>query len=311
MDPTDLRASLRGVIAFPITPFERNAELSIDSGAFCEHIEFLTSSGVAALVIAGGTGEFFSLSSEEIVRLAELALEVGQQRVPIIAGVGHSVAEGRRVARALEERGIDGLLLMPPYYASPDLDSLPNYYTLIAAAVPKVGCIFYARDHVRLDTDTLDVLAEVPNIIAVKDGQGMIRDFLHARVAHGDRFGWLAGAGDDLVGAYAAAHADGYTSSLACFDPMLSLELWRLASGAQHGNLGRLLATHVVPWFELRRLRRGYEVAVVKAGVEAFGGSAGLVRPPLANLCDDHLKRVLTLAASVGTLAGSRSGTTR
>ena len=300
MTPSELRERLRGAIAFPITPFRRDENLTIDEGAFREHIDFVSASGISAVVIAGGTGEFFSLEPQEIIRLAELSVDVVGQRVPVVVGVGRNVREGSHVARELSGVGIAGMLLMPPYYAAPDRESLVAYYKGIASASPDIGVIFYARDQVRLDAHTLEALSETSNIIAVKDGQGSVRDFLHARAAVGNRFRWLGGAGDDLVGAYASAGAAGYTSSLACFDPRLSLRLWQLAVEGCRTDLDALLMTHVIPWYRFRALRRGYEVAVVKAAVEAFGGSAGPVRPPLANLDDEHLRRVRAMADEIG-----------
>jgi 5-dehydro-4-deoxyglucarate dehydratase len=302
MTSSELSERLVGAIAFPITPFQRNADLEIDESAFRDHIGFIANSGISAIVIAGGTGEFFALDSTEIIRLAELAVDVVQNRLPVIAGVGRSVTEGRRLARALIEIGIDGILVMPPYYAVPDRESLLEYYAGIASASSESGFVFYARDQVRLEIPILQGLAEIPNFVGVKDGQGSVREFLHGRAALGDRFRWLGGAGDDLVGAYASAGAAGYTSSLACFDPLLANRLWELATQGARADLDALIMTHVIPWYALRSLRRGYEVAVVKAGVEAYGGTAGPVRPPLANLGDEDLRRVRVLAGEIGKL---------
>lgn len=302
MNAPSLGEYLQGVIAFPITPFRRDATLTIDDEAFNAHIEFIAGSGVTAIVVAGGTGEFFSLDPDEVIHLTRLAARIAHGRILVITGVGRSVAEGRRLAPALLDAGADGMLLMPPYYATPDSEALVRYYEGIAAAVPSTGLIFYARDAARLEVTTLEALAKVPNIVAVKDGQGSVRDFLHSRSVIGDRFKWLAGAGDDLVGAYASAGAAGYTSSLACFDPKLSLELWELAHKGPWAALDSLLQTHVAPWYALRRKRRGYEVAVVKAAVEAYGGRAGPVRPPLANLEEQHLRDIQELAKQIGRL---------
>ena len=163
MKPSELSDRLVGAIAFPITPFRRSADFAIDEGAFRDHIDFIASSNISAMVVAGGTGEFFALDSEEIVRLGELAVDVVQNRMPIIAGVGRSVTEGRRLAHTLIEIGIDGILVMPPYYAMPDRASLLEYYAGIAAASPESGFVFYARDQVRLEIPMLHSLAEIPN----------------------------------------------------------------------------------------------------------------------------------------------------
>jgi 5-dehydro-4-deoxyglucarate dehydratase len=304
MEPRELAQHLGGTIAFPITPFHDDERLSVDWDGFRTHVDYLSSAELSALVVAGGTGEFFSLDDAEILRLGGEAVKAAHGRVPIIVGVGRGSAEASRLAMALAEAGVDGLLLMPPAYATPDPDALIAYYRTIASSVADVGCIVYFRDQVRLELTTLHGVARLPNVVAIKDGQGQVRDFVLGRFALGDRFRWLGGYGDDVVGAYAAAGADGFTSSLACFDPNLSCRLWELAAARRAGELDGLLASHVLPWYELRRRRRGYEVAVVKAAVEAFGGRAGLVRPPLANLTEDDLAEARMLANRIGKLTG-------
>lgn len=303
MNAAELRDRLSGMIAFAVTPFDRRNALSVDWRAFSDHIEFLAASGTSAIVVAGGTGEFFSLSPAEILKAAKTAAEIVSSRVPVLVGIGHGISEACRVARAAADIGVDGLLLMPPYYATPDRDALGAYYREICASATEVGVVVYARDHVSLDIALVESLAELPTVVAVKDGRANVRDFLECRASLGDRFKWIAGSGDDLVGAYASAGADGYTSSVACFDPKLSLRLWDLAVAGNRQDLDALLTTRILPWYELRRLRRGYEVAVIKGAIEAFGGVAGPVRPPLANLTTHDAERVRELATRLGPSA--------
>lgn len=306
MRPPELSDRVLGVIAFPITPFHRDAAMEIDWQAFRDHVAFLGSSGISAVVVAGGTGEFFALAADEIVRMTRAAAEVIHGTIPIIASIGHSVAEARPLARAVVEAGADGLLIMPPYYTTRDAGALGTYYLGIAEVAPDTGFIIYARDHASMDASLLYAIAHAPNVIAVKDGQGSVRDFLHCRAQLGDRFKWIAGAGDDLAGAYATSGADAYTSSIACYDPELALRIWDLAMHGPQSGLDALLMSHVLPWYAVRRLRRGYEVSVIKAAVEALGGIAGGVRPPLANLEPSHLADVQALAHRIGRYAGTR-----
>jgi 5-dehydro-4-deoxyglucarate dehydratase len=99
-----------------------------------------------------------------------------------------------------------------------------------------------------------------------------------------ERLLWLAGVGDDLVAAYFAAGAQGFTSSLACFWPEASAELYRLASSGDFEGLRRYHERAVRPFYELRQRGRGFEVSVMKAAMELLGHSAGPVRPPLGAL---------------------------
>jgi dihydrodipicolinate synthase/N-acetylneuraminate lyase len=101
-----------------------------------------------------------------------------------------------------------------------------------------------------------------------------------------ERLAWLAGVGDDLVGAYFAAGAEGFTSSLACFWPEASAELFRLASSGDFQGLAAYHLRVVRPFYELRQRGRGFEVSVMKAAMEILGHPAGPPRPPLGLLSE-------------------------
>ena len=301
MEPAQLAACLRGAIGFPVTPFRDDPERSVDVDAFAAHVDRVASGGLSAIVIAGGMGEFFSLTSGEITELTRIAVAAAAARIPVLVGVGGGPVEGRALARAARDAGVDGLVILPPNYPAPDPAGLVAYYQAIAEAVPDLAVILYSRGNARLTPEILRGLADQSNVVGMKDGHGDVRTFLRNRFALGDRYVWIAGTGDDLVGAYAAAGAQAYTSSIACFDPALSVELWRLADSGRFEELNVLLTERVLPWYELRSLRPGYEVAVMKAAMEGLGQGAGRVRPPLADLTPDVAAAVRSLADRLGT----------
>src|SRR5262249_47262960 len=101
-----------------------------------------------------------------------------------------------------------------------------------------------------------------------------------------DRLAWLCGVGDDMVGAYFAAGAEGFTSSLACFWPEASGGLYRLASSGGFVEFAAFERRVVRPIYELRQRGRGFEVSVMKAAMELLGHPAGSVRPPLGILSE-------------------------
>jgi 5-dehydro-4-deoxyglucarate dehydratase len=212
-------------------------------------------------------------------------------RIPVIASVGVNARIGADLARRAEAAGADGVLVMPPYYATPDPQGLLDYYREIADAT-SLGVMPYARDAAAFTPDLIERLAQrVPNLIAFKDGRGDVRIFQRLREHVVETIGphrlvWLAGVGDDLVAPYFAAGAEGFTSSLACFWPEASAELYRLAST---GDFERLRAYHervVRPFYELRQRGRGFEVSVMKAAMELLGHPAGPARPPLGMLSE-------------------------
>jgi len=289
-DPAALGPLLRGVLAFPITPYATDGAVDLDAVRANAH--WLAGSGMHALVAPSGTGELFSLTPEECAAVVRATVEAAAGRVPVIAGVGFGPRVAADLARQAERDGADGILVLPPYYAHPDPDALVAYYRQVADATA-LGLAIYARDSVTLAPQALERLArEIPNLIAFKDGRGDVRLFQRLREHVSERLGaqrlvWLAGAGDDMVGPYFAAGAEGFTSSLACFWPEASLELYRLARAGDFRELARFHEHSVRPLYDLRQRRRGFEVAVMKAAMELLGHPAGPVRPPLADLSAD------------------------
>ena len=303
MQPDLLRARLRGAIAFPITPFA--ADGSVDLDAVRRNAAFLPGHGICAVVAPSGTGELFGLSPDECAAVTRATVEAVAGRVPVIASVDFGPRVGAELARRAEAAGADAILMLPPYYANPDPQGLVAYYREIAAAT-SLGVLPYARDAAAFTPAILEELArEVPNLVAFKDGRGDVRLFQRLREHVIERLGperlvWLAGVGDDLVGAYFAAGAEGFTSSLACFWPEASAELYRLASS---GDFGGLLAYHarvVRPFYELRQRGRGFEVSVMKAAMDLLGHPAGPPRPPLGQLSERDRQDLAALLQRLG-----------
>lgn len=289
--PADLRPLLRGVLAFPITPYA--ADGSVDLDAVRANASWLAGSGMHALVAPSGTGELFSLTPDECAAIVEVTVEAVDGRIPVVAGVGVGPRIAADLARRAERAGADAVLVLPPYYAHPDAEGLVAYFREVAAAT-SLGIAIYARDSVTFTPPQLERLArEIPNLVAFKDGRGDVRLFQRLREHVSERLGaqrlvWLAGAGDDMVGPYFAAGAEGFTSSLACFWPEASLELYRLARAGDFRELARYHERVVRPVYDLRQRRRGYEVSVMKAAMELLGHPAGPVRPPLADLSTEE-----------------------
>ncbi len=305
--PQELRDRIAGVIGFPITPFTQNLELDVPS--LRENVEFMVHGGIHALVAAGGTGELYSLTPEEHATVVRTTVEVVHGRIPVIAGVGYSAALGRSLARAAEAAGADGILILPPYYVNADSNGLIEYYRHIAAAT-SLGVFPYSRDWVTFTPALLHKLAEIPNAIAFKDGQGDLRAFSRLRHALGDRFLWLGGVGDDMVGGYFAAGAKGFTSSIANFMPDVALALFTAARAGDFATVRAITAQKVQDFYDLRIRRKGYEVSMVKEAMHFLGMRAGPVRPPLVNVSNEDrelLRRALERAGLRTVVVQARS----
>jgi 5-dehydro-4-deoxyglucarate dehydratase len=301
IDTDQLRAALRGALAFPITPFGDDGEVDLE--AVRENASILVDTPVSAIVAPSGTGEFFALTPGESNEIVAATVEVAGGK-PVIAAAGIGPRIGAELAASAERAGAAAIMVVPPYYGNPDPKGIVRYYADIAAGT-SLPIIPYARDSALLQPATMEQLvAEVPQVIAFKDGRADIRLFVRIREHIVQRFGadrlvWLGGSGDDLVGPYFAAGAEGFTSSLACFWPEGAGEIYRLASTGDRAALAAFHTRVVQPIYTMRQRRPGYEVAVMKAAMELLGYPAGPVRPPLANITDDERAELGAILATL------------
>jgi 5-dehydro-4-deoxyglucarate dehydratase len=293
MHPNTLRNKLSGVIAFPITPFKY--DLSLDLPGLHQNLNKLLEYPVSAVVPAGGTGEMYSLTTAEYLRVIELTVLAVEDRIPVIAGVGFGQRLGVEMAQAAENAGADGILIFPPYYPQAEDDGLFEYYSSIAKAT-RLGVILYSRDWATFTPPMVERMTDIPNLVAWKDGQGDIRQ-LQSIIHHvGERLLWIGGAGDDLIGAYYSTGIRAFSSSVAAVAPALALKLHELAAADDTEALAELLERCVIPLFALRARRKGYEVSAMKAMMDMIGLNGGPVRPPLVNVSPaefDELRTVL------------------
>ncbi len=304
MRPQELSDRLRGTLAFPVTPFD--TALRIDEAGFRENLERLASSSVAALVVAGGTGEFHALDPQEIEALCRVAVAVCAGRMPVVVGVGGNAKVSSALAERCEAAGADGLLMMPPSYGRAEDDGLFAYYEAIATSV-SIGVFPYARDHAVLSPALVARLARIDNVIAFKDGHGDLRLWKRIREQVGGELRWLAGVGDDLAPQYFSAGAEGFTSSIANLDPAIACRLFRLAT-TDAAAAEAFVARHIQPIYSLRSRRRGYEVTTIKAAMERLGRPAGPVRPPLIALAPEDSEDLDHAIAALGSAQeGSRA----
>ncbi|MGC4042742.1 MAG: dihydrodipicolinate synthase family protein [Armatimonas sp.] len=294
MTPDTLRAKLQGVVAFPVTPFHDDLSLNLDG--LRANVRALLKHPLCAIVPGAGTGEFHTLTSDELKAVVEATVEEVGGKVPVLAAAGVNVHTGALLAKQAAQAGADGILAFPPYYATSDTEGLLGYYSAISNAT-ELGTIIYSRDWLDPSPALLESLAELlPNLIALKDGQGDVRKLSRAMATVGDRLHYLGGAGDDCVAGYYALGIRCYTSSIANVAPRLSLKLHELASAGDFVALGKLLAEQVVPLYALRTQRKGYEVSAMKHLMTHVGLVGGPVRPPLADIPEALLPQLERIA---------------
>jgi 5-dehydro-4-deoxyglucarate dehydratase len=287
MKVDEIRSRLRGVIAFPVTPF--NFDLSLDAAGLRKNLRALMKHPMSAVVAAGGTGELYSLTPVEQLEVVKTVVEEVSGKAPVIAGVGFNSEIAIALAKQSERAGANAILALPPYYPNADETGLLEYYAAIGSAT-RLPLFVYSRDWVNPTPEWVERLAaKVPTLVAWKDGQGDIRRYQQIINRLSDRLYWIGGAGDDCVPAYYSIGIRTYTSSIATVAPKLSVELHEVASAGDSAKLGDLMTEYVIPLYAMRARRRGYEVTVMKEMMNIAGLAAGPVRPPLPKLRNEEL----------------------
>ncbi len=292
MDQQELKNRLRGVIAFPVTPFQK--DLSLDLEGLRRNVQFLVKHSFSALVAAGGTGELYSLTPAEHRAVVEFCVAEAGDKLPVIAGVGINTQLAIEMTREAESVGAAGILIFPPYYVNAHDDGIFEYYSAIAAAT-RLGCIIYSRDWANFSSAMVDRLSKIPNMVAYKDGQGDIRLLQRIRARVGERLEWIGGVGDDLVPGYYSLGIRCYTSSISNIAPRLCLQLHERATAFDAASVYRLMHNYVIPLYNIRARKRGYEVSVIKAAMQILGMPAGPVRPPLTPVRPEEENELKTL----------------
>jgi 4-hydroxy-tetrahydrodipicolinate synthase len=152
--------------------------------------------GIDGLVPCGTTGESASLSHDEYTRVLEIVVQEARGRVPVIAGAGSpATAHAIELAKIAERAKADAILAVVPYYYKPSQEGLFAHYTALARAVP-LPIVLYnipGRTLVDLLPATLERLASIPSIVAIKESTGNVLRSAEIVTRFGDRFSVLSG----------------------------------------------------------------------------------------------------------------------
>src|SRR5262245_50119298 len=191
---------IRGSITALITPFKKG---EVDESAFKRLVEWQIAEGTHGLVPVGTTGESPTLSHKEHMRVVELCVETARRRVPVIAGAGsNSTREAIELTRHAKQVGADAALSVAPYYNKPTQDGLYRHFAAIAQAVD-LPIILYnipGRSIVEISVETMAKLAEIPNVIGVKDATGNLARASRDRGALPREFVCLSGDDPTALG---------------------------------------------------------------------------------------------------------------
>jgi 5-dehydro-4-deoxyglucarate dehydratase len=300
MPPDDLATRLSsGLLSFPVTHFD--AELNFDEARYREHLAWQASHDVAGLFAGGGTGEGFSLTVEELDAVVVAAVAEVGDTLPVVAPATGGTRQAMAQARAAQQAGAAGVLLMPPYLTEAGQEGLVEHVSAVCAATD-LGVVVYSRANAVLDDTTVAVLADRnPNLIGLKDGVGDIERLTRTYARVGDRLIYVGGlpTAETFALPLLRLGVSTYSSALYNFVPEFALRFFRAVRAEDQAAVYGMLNEFVIPYLDIRDRGRGYAVSIVKAGLTAVGRDGGRVRPPLSDLTPGELAELTALVDKV------------
>lgn len=190
-------AMFEGALTALVTPFRNGG---VDESALRSIVAEQIAGGIDGLVPCGTTGEGFNVTDAEFKKVIEIVVDEARGKVPVIAGVGTASTKHTIELSEISQRlKVDGLLVVCPYYCKPTQEGLYGHFTAIARAVP-LPIVLYnipGRCGIDLSVATLERLAAVETIVAIKESTGTVQRSSEIAARFGDRFTILSG--DDAI----------------------------------------------------------------------------------------------------------------
>lgn len=278
------RSKLATVQFVPPTPFSEDGE-QLRPEWLARLVERMMDAGARVFLPAAGTGEFHSLSAEEVIESVRIVREVAvRPDCTVVAPVGLSLRHAREIALAAAELGADALLVMPPIHPYVGDEGFRDYFRAIASTVP-LPLLTYKRaaapsDKILLQLAEEGLLAGVK--YAVNDVDAVTR---FVREAKG-RIPVYCGTAERYAPFFMLAGAEGYTSGAGCVCPRLTLAMHSALTSQDYAAAMNLLA--ILRPIEDYRARRGdtLNITLIKEAVSLTGLPFGPPRPPQMQLED-------------------------
>ena len=284
--PTEVAPQLgSGLLSFPVTHF--TDDLRFDETAYRQNIAWLAQYDASGLFAAGGTGEFFSLTFDEVEQVVTAAVKETPAELPVVAPAGYGTALAVDLARAAERAGADAILLLPHYLSEAGQAGLEAHVRAVCRSTD-LGVIIYNRANARYDADDRRAAgrrlpepdrlqgrrrrhrADDADLLAAGRSAALRRWPAHRRAVRAA----VPEAGSDhlLLGDLQLPAAPGRWTSTP------------RSRGGDDAHVFAALNEFVLPYCDLRNRTPGYAVSIVKAGMKVIGRPAGPVRPPLTDL---------------------------
>ena len=273
-----------------ITPM--NEDGSVNYEKLRELLEFHVANKTDAIIICGTTGEASTLSDEEHLECIRFACEVINKRIPVIAGTGSNCTQSAiELSKEAEKSGVDGLLLVTPYYNKATQNGLKAHYKAIAKEV-NVPIILYnvpSRTGTRLAPQTVvDLCHEVPNIVGVKDATGDISEVAELMSLAKGTVDVYSGNDDQIVPVLSL----GGKGVISVLSNILPKETHDMVASYLEGDVAKSCEMQLKYFDFVKALFCEVNPIPVKKALNLMGMEVGSLRLPLTEMEDANAKRL-------------------
>ncbi|WP_432362382.1 4-hydroxy-tetrahydrodipicolinate synthase [Sporosarcina sp. UB5] len=273
------------IVTAMVTPFDENGE--IDFPATRNLINHLIANGSDSLVVSGTTGESPTLTNEEKVKLFKFTVEVVNGRVPVIAGTGsNNTRESIELTMLAEDVGVDGVMLVAPYYNNPSQEGIYEHFKAIAAATSLPVMLYNVpgRTVVNIDVDTVVRLSEIPNIVSIKEASGSLEAM--AQIIERTPPSFTLYSGDDAL--TIPVLSIGGTGVVSVSSHVLGNEMQTMIRNFKIGNIQEAASDHRRLLPMMKALFAAPNPTPVKAALNLKGIPVGGVRLPMVPLNEEQ-----------------------
>ena len=280
------------------TPFKENGE--IDYKAYQDLVDFQVKNSIDALVVAGTTGESPVLSEEEKIKLTEITLDRANG-VPVIVGTGsNDTRQAALSSKTFSDMGVEGLLVVTPYYNKATKEGLFKHYKAVNDAVD-VPIILYTvpgRTGMGIDLDVLVDLAKLDNVRAIKDATGSLAYGANVKNLLGEDFALYSG-NDNLTVPYLSIGGSGVISVTS---NILPREMHDMCYDFFEGNYKKAGKTQIRFTDLMTNLFRETSPAPIKAALELIGIKAGSPKLPLTDASEETVALIKENLKDLGVI---------
>ncbi len=290
-------ARIEGAITAMVTPFTESGELDVEG--LSRNANFQIENSISGLVPLGTTGESPTISDDERETVIKTVVTAAAGRVPVIVGTGtNSTAHSIELSRQAEELGADAVLVVSPYYNKPTQEGLYRHFKAIAESI-KIPVVVYniqGRTAVNIETATLARMAQVPNIISVKEASGNLAQMMDVLEQLPKNFSVVSGD-DNLTLPLMALGGRGVISVVSNLIPRKVSDM--CAAGLK-GDFAaaRRLHFEMLPIFKAAFLETN--PIPIKAAMNMAGMPAGPVRLPLCEMQPANLEKLKAVVQKMG-----------